>query len=102
MGYLEFDKTELVNLENSLTKEVLRTNRAGSYSLTTLIGCNNRKYHGLLVCPLPQVDGGRHVLLSSLDETIIQHEREFNLALHKYEGDNYEPSITELMKNDCI
>ncbi|MBR6082707.1 MAG: glycogen debranching enzyme N-terminal domain-containing protein, partial [Salinivirgaceae bacterium] len=45
MGYLEFDKTELVNLENSLTKEVLRTNRAGSYSLTTLIGCNNRKYH---------------------------------------------------------
>ena len=58
MGYLEFDKTELVNLENSLTKEVLRTNRAGSYSLTTLIGCNNRKYHGLLVCPLPQVDGG--------------------------------------------
>jgi|GEM_PF-2306 len=103
MGYLEFDKTELVNLENSLTKEVLRTNRAGSYSLTTLIGCNNRKYHGLLVCPLPQVDGGRHVLLSSLDETIIQHEREFNLALHKYEGDNYEPKghkyVTEFYTN---
>ena len=103
MGYLEFDKTELVNLENSLTKEVLRTNRAGTYSLTTLIGCNNRKYHGMLVCPLPQVDGGRHVLLSSLDETIIQHEREFNLALHKYEGDNYEPKghkyVTEFYTN---
>lgn len=91
MDYLEFNKNELVNLENSLTKEVLRTNRAGSFSCTTLIGCNNRKYHGLLVCPLPQVDGGKHVLLSSLDETIIQHDREFNLALHKYEGDNYEP-----------
>lgn len=103
MDYLAFNKQELINLENSLTKEVLRTNRAGTYSLTTLIGCNNRKYHGMLVCPLPQVDGGRHVLLSSLDETIIQHEREFNLALHKYEGDNYEPKghkyVTEFYTN---
>ncbi len=69
MSYLEFNKKELVNLENSLTKEVLRTNRAGSFSCTTLIGCNTRKYHGLLVCPLPQVDGGRHVLLSSLEQS---------------------------------
>lgn len=103
MSYLEFNKKDLVNLENSLTKEVLRTNRAGSFSCTTLIGCNTRKYHGLLVCPLPQVDGGRHVLLSSLDETIIQHEHEFNLALHKYEGDNYEPKghkyVTEFITN---
>ena len=103
MDYLTFNKQELINLENSLTKEVLRTNRAGTYSLTTLIGCNNRKYHGMLVCPLPQVDGGRHVLLSSLDETIIQHEHEFNLALHKYEGDNYEPKghkyVTEFYTN---
>jgi len=103
MNYLAFNKKELINLENSLTKEVLRTNRAGSFSCTTLIGCNTRKYHGLLVCPLPQLDGGRHVLLSSLDETIIQHEREFNLALHKYEGDNYEPKghkyVTEFVSN---
>lgn len=91
MPYLKFDKTELVNLEYSLKREVLRTNRAGSYSCTTIINCNTRKYHGLLICPLPQVDNGRHVLLSTLHETVIQHEKEFNLGLHKYEGDVYEP-----------
>lgn len=103
MNSLEFNKKELVNLEKSLKKEVLRTNRAGSYSCTTVIGCNTRKYHGLLVTPLPALDGGRHVLLSSLDETIIQHDCEFNLGLHKYEGDNYEPKghkyITDFKSN---
>ncbi|MGQ8336070.1 amylo-alpha-1,6-glucosidase [Sunxiuqinia sp. A32] len=91
MSYLKFDKNQLINLEYSLNREVLRSNRAGSYISTTLSGCNTRKYHGLLVCPLDELDGGKHVLLSSLDETIIQHGAEFNLGIHKYEGDQYEP-----------
>ncbi len=91
MSYLKFDKNQLINLEYSLNREILRSNRAGSYISTTLSGCNTRKYHGLLICPLEELDGGKHVLLSSLDETIIQHGSEFNLGIHKYEGDNYEP-----------
>ncbi len=91
MSYLRFDKSRLINLEYSLGIEILRTNRAGSYASMTIIGCNTRKYHGLLVCPVDQLDGERHVLLSSLDETIIQHDKEFNIGIHKYEGDNYEP-----------
>ena len=91
MSYLKFDKNQLVNLEYSLYREILRTNRAGSYLCTTLSGCNTRKYHGLLVCPLDEMDGGKHVLLSSLDETVIQHETKFNLGIHKYSGDHYEP-----------
>lgn len=91
MSYLKFDKDQLVNLEYSLYREILRTNRAGSYLSTTLSGCNTRKYHGLLVCPLEELDGGKHVLLSSLDETVIQHNAEFNLGIHKYSGDHYEP-----------
>lgn len=91
MTYLKFDKTKLINLEYSLNKEILRSNRAGSYALTTIIGCNTRKYHGLLICPMDQIDGERHVLLSSLDETVIQHGSEFNLGIHKYAGDNYFP-----------
>ncbi len=31
MAYLKFDKTQLINLEYSLTKEFIRSNRAGSY-----------------------------------------------------------------------
>jgi predicted glycogen debranching enzyme len=91
MDYIKFDKSELVNLEYSLTRELLRSNRAGSYASTTIIGCNTRKYHGLLVAPQPQLDGGMHVLLSLLDETVIQHDQEFNLAIHKYKGGKYSP-----------
>ena len=91
MAFLKFDKAELVNLEYSLSREVLRSNRAGSYASTTISGCNTRKYHGLLVCPVDAIDGENHVLLSSLDVTVIQHEQDFNLGIHKYEGDLYIP-----------
>ncbi|MFZ4549222.1 MAG: glycogen debranching enzyme N-terminal domain-containing protein, partial [Bacteroidales bacterium] len=91
MNYIKFDKSKLVNLEYSLTRELLRSNRAGSYASTTIIGCNTRKYHGLLVTPQPQLDGGMHVLLSLLDESIIQQGQEFNLAIHKYKGEKYNP-----------
>ena len=90
MNYLKFDKQQLINLEYSLNKEILRSNRAGAYACTTITGCNTRKYHGLLICPVEQI-GGKHVLLSSLDETIIQHGKEFNIGIHKYQGNIYEP-----------
>lgn len=90
MAYLKFNKDELVNLEYSLKREVLATNRAGGYMSSTIIGCNTRKYHGLLILPIEEFDGENHVLLSNLDETVIQHGREFNLGIHKYPG-NYEP-----------
>ncbi len=91
MSYLSFDKSKLINLEYSLFKEILRTNRSGSYSSSSIIGCNTRKYHGLLVCPLENFGGERHVLLSSLDVSVVQHEKEFNLGIHKYNGNNFEP-----------
>lgn len=91
MSYLKFDKTIMINLEESLSREVLRTNRKGAYHCTTVVDCNTRKYHGLLVLPVPELDDDNHVLLSSLDETVIQHGAEFNLGLHKYFGDNYSP-----------
>ena len=91
MSYLRFDKTLLTNLEESLPKEVLRTNRSGAYHCTTIVDCNTRKYHGLLVIPIPELDDENHVMLSSLDETVIQHGAEFNMGLHKYQGNNYSP-----------
>lgn len=91
MSYLKFDKTVMINLEESLTREVLRTNRKGAYHSTTVVDCNTRKYHGLLVMPVPELDDDNHVLLSSLDETVIQHGAEFNLGLHKYQGNNFSP-----------
>ena len=91
MSYLRFDKTLMTNLAESLPKEVLRSNRSGAYSCTTLVDCNTRKYHGLLVVPVPELDDENHVLLSSLDATVVQHGAEFNLGLHKYQGNNFSP-----------
>lgn len=92
MSYLRFDKTLTSNLEESLTREILRTNKSGAYHCTTIVDCNTRKYHGLLVIPVPNLDDENHVLLSSLDETVIQHGAEFNLGLHKYRGNNFSPN----------
>lgn len=84
MSYIEFDKKELINLKYSLSKELIRTNRAGSFASTTIINCNTRKYHGLLICPIENFGNENYVLLSSLDETVIQHNAEFHLGIHKY------------------
>ncbi|HUX52996.1 MAG TPA: glycogen debranching enzyme N-terminal domain-containing protein, partial [Williamwhitmania sp.] len=86
MGYLTFNKDELVNLEYSLQREILSTNRAGGYCSTTIVLCNTRKYHGMMVLPLKEFDYENHVLLSSVDETVIQRGQSFNLGIHKYPG----------------
>jgi predicted glycogen debranching enzyme len=92
MSYLHFDKAQMTNLQESLPKEILRTNRSGAYSCSTIVDCNTRKYHGLLVVPVKELDGENHVLLSSLDETVIQHGAQFNLGLHKYSGNVFSPN----------
>lgn len=92
----------MTNLEESLPKEVLRTNRSGAYSCSTIVDCNTRKYHGLLVVPVPELDDENHVLLSSLDVTVIQHGAAFNLGLHKYQGNNYSPKGHKYIREfDC-
>lgn len=102
MSYLRFDKTLMTNLEETLQREILRTNKAGAYHCTTIVDCNTRKYHGLLVIPVPNIDDENHVLLSSLDETVIQHGAEFNLGLHKYQGNNFSPNGHKYIREfDC-
>ncbi|WP_209329648.1 amylo-alpha-1,6-glucosidase [Lunatimonas salinarum] len=90
MSYIHFDKTQLINLNYSLEKEFIRSNRSGCYTSTTIIGCNTRKYHGLLVAPQPQIDTQLHVLLSNVHETVVQKGSSFNLGINKYPG-NYSP-----------
>jgi len=92
MSYLRFEKAVMTNLQESLRRELLRTNRSGAYSSSTLVDCNTRKYHGLLVVPVPEIDDENHVLLSSLDCTVVQHGAEFNLGLHKYQGNTFSPN----------
>jgi len=90
MAFLKFNRKELVNLEYSLRREILSSNRNGAYMNTTIISCNTRKYHGLLVTPSENNPSEKFVLLSSLDESIILSGQHFNLGIHCY-GDIYEP-----------
>ncbi|MDE7397162.1 MAG: amylo-alpha-1,6-glucosidase, partial [Muribaculum sp.] len=102
MSYLKFDKNLLINLDQSLTKEMLRTNQAGAYHCSTLIGCNTRKHHGLLVVPIPEKENKSFVMLSSLDETVIQHGAPFNLGIHRYKGGVYSPNGHKYIREyDC-
>ncbi|MCX6334057.1 MAG: glycogen debranching enzyme N-terminal domain-containing protein [Bacteroidia bacterium] len=91
MSYIKFEKGQIVNLEYSLGREMLRTNRAGSYASTTIVECNTRKYHGLLVCPVDELGGGRFVLLSSLDVTVLNNNQSFNIGIRKYKNDYFSP-----------
>jgi len=91
MSYLKFEKSQVVNLEYSLSREVIRTNRAGSYSSTTIVGCNTRKYHGLLICPVDEFGGKRFVLLSTLDVTVVNNDLSFGTGIIKYKGDYFSP-----------
>lgn len=102
MSYLKFDKNLLINLDQSLGKEMLRTNQAGAYHCTTLVGCNTRKQHGLLVIPIKEMGDKPYVMLSSLDETVIQHGAPFNLGIHRYRGGVYSPNGHKYIREfDC-
>ena len=90
MAFLKFNKSELVNLSYSLSREIVLANKTGAYCDTTIATCNTRRYHGLLAVPVAAFEGFRHVLLSSLDESLTLRGKRFNLGIHCY-GDIYEP-----------
>ena len=87
---LKFNKSELVNLEYSLKREIIEANENGAYCNTSIVTCNTRRYHGLLAVPVEQLGGGRYMLLSSLDESLVLRGKQFNLGIHCY-GDTYDP-----------
>ena len=90
MAFLKFNKSELVNLEYSLKREIMLANKTGAYCNTSIVTCNTRRYHGLLAVPVEKFDGYRHIMLSSLDESLTLRGKRFNLGIHCY-GDIYEP-----------
>ena len=98
MSYLKFEKALMTNLQESLRREVLRTSRSGAYSSSTVVDCNTRKYHGLFVVPIPSIDDENHVMISSLDASVVQHGAEFNLGLHMYQGGVFNPNGHKYIK----
>lgn len=98
MGYLKFDNTMLADLGQSLQKEIIIPNKLGAYYSTTTVGCNTRKYHGAFVVP-SEIEGKQKLLLiSSIDETLIQNGAEYNLGVHEHINGHFSPNGQNYMR----
>jgi len=71
------------SLDKALNREWLETNGLGGYAASTIPRCPTRKYHGLLVQPLPGKQG-RFLLLSGLEPEPVLPEGEFFLGSNIY------------------
>jgi len=79
-----------------LEKEWLLTNQRGSYASGTVIGCNTRRYHGLLVAAL-QPPVRRIVTLANLMETVRVGGQTFDLANFEF-SDRLHPQGFRFLK----
>ena len=91
-----YDRPSCQNLRRVLRREWLETNGLGDYASSSLVCCNTRKYHGLFVTELAR-PAGRHVLLSTLEESICMAGREFFISCRKHPG-VYHPRGHEYMQ----
>lgn len=81
----QFDRPACQNLRKALRKEWLETNGLGDYASSSLVCCNTRKYHGLFVTELAR-PAGRHVLLSTLEESLLMAGKEVFFSCRKHPG----------------
>jgi len=77
-------------VESLLTKEWLLTNGRGSYASSTVIGCNTRRYHGLLVGSL-EPPTNRIMALANCLEMVVFGGRAFNLSTFEF-SDKFAPA----------
>jgi predicted glycogen debranching enzyme len=82
---ISIDERTCLNIKEALRLEWLDTNGRGGYSSSTVLQCHTRKYHGLLVCELPDPPR-KFVLLSKFEDSVIIRDQEFFLSLHRYPG----------------
>ncbi|MFT3908155.1 MAG: amylo-alpha-1,6-glucosidase [Ferruginibacter sp.] len=94
---LQKDKTALQNYNEAIQYEWLETNGLGGWSSSTIIGCNTRRYHGLLIAAtVPPAE--RMALVSKLDETIVIDDQRFELGTNNY-GDAISPNGYNYLKS---
>ena len=64
-------------VKKSLRRDWIITNGIGGYCAQSELGCNTRKYHGLLVASL-EAPAKRTVILSKLDESIEINDKKYD------------------------
>ncbi len=82
---ISLDKTICRDLQAAISREWLETNGLGGFACGTVAGANTRRYHGLLTAAL-NPPGGRMLLLSKMEETLVLGDRRIDLSTNEYEG----------------
>ena len=82
---ISFDKSICTDLQAGLSREWLETNGLGGFACGTIVGANTRRYHGLLTAAL-NPPGGRMLLLSKLEETLVIGGHRIDLSTNEYAG----------------
>lgn len=83
-------------IETLLEKEWLLTNGRGGYASSTIVGCNTRAYHGLLVGSL-QPPVNRIMALSNCFELILSKGDTFHLSTFEF-SDKFSPEGFRFLK----
>ncbi|HEV8506279.1 MAG TPA: amylo-alpha-1,6-glucosidase [Chitinophagaceae bacterium] len=82
---LKKNRSVLQNFYQASQCEWLETNGLGGWASSSIIGCNTRRYHGLLVAAIvPPAE--RMAMVSKLDETIVISNERFELSVNNYGG----------------
>jgi hypothetical protein len=101
--------TEGRSVEDLLSKEWLLTNQRGSYASSTIVGCNTRRYHGLLIGSLNPPANRIMALAKCLEMLVLNragtcsesrngnHARVFNLSTFEFDG-KFAPVSSGCMK----
>ena len=87
---MEINRSILNDYHLAREYEWIETNGLGGYSNSTIICCNEQRYHALLVAAV-QPPAERLSLVSKLDETIISGDNRFELGVNNY-GDTIHPN----------
>ena len=83
-------------VEDLLAREWLLTNSRGGYASSTIIGCNTRRYHGLLIGSVHPL-ANRIMGLANCLEMVIYNGRVYNLSTFEF-SDKFAPQGFEYIE----
>ena len=82
-GPAPLDRAACLRLEQALFREWVESDGLSGYASSTVHLCPTRRYHGLLVAPLPG-GGERHVFLSRFEEELVGEGKSFPISTGRY------------------
>ena len=77
------DKSRLINNGYSTDEEFKLSNKSGNICNTTVLFNNTKQDHGLFISRINPYDISSHILLSSIEETVIHSNIKYNLGAHR-------------------